>query len=73
MIKIPPNLGDPKINLTMEYLQGRGWGSNSKFRGEEEMQQHSLLVSDLLFPNHNDVYKFGHKLAWNHISSDYLY
>ena len=37
MIKIPPNLGAPKINLTMDYLQEEGEDPTQK--DEEEMQQ----------------------------------
>ena len=65
MIKIPPNLGASKDKLNNGIFTRKRLRIQLKFRGEEEMQQHSLLVSDLLviIPNHNDVVMNGHKLA----------
>ena len=38
MIKIPPNLGDQNINLTMEYLQEED-EDPAQSKDEEERQQ----------------------------------
>ena len=37
-VKIPPNLGDPNINLTMDYLQEEV-EDPTQIKGKEEMQQ----------------------------------
>ena len=73
-VKIPPNLGDQNINLTMEYLQEEEDPTLDKVEEEEGNSSFTSFRFILIItPNHNIGSLILHELAFSTSFLEYLY